>query len=171
MIGYDNTTHHLLSFKLFPDSLIELRKELLNHPDILEELTKPQWNTFELCCGRIAQMLNIAMDGLYEPEGLFAMLTEALKNRHIVAELNPHLAAPGHGLKQVELQEREMEIELAEIGEDFGWAGSEQAGTGPYTICLKCISTFECCDSRSCKLGKPAVQLERTVEMLKRSLQ
>lgn len=168
---YDHSTHHLLSIKKIPESLIELRKELQNHPDVLQECSKPAYSTFELCIARIAQMLNIVMDGTYEPDGLFKMLTTALKNRHISAELHPHLLADKHGLKEVEIQETDKEIQLIEIGETFGMINPAQEGTGPYTVCDKCITSFECCWVRGCKKDKPAIQLERTVEILKETLQ
>jgi hypothetical protein len=168
--SYDHSTHSLLSIKIIPDSLISLRAELLNHPDILREVSKPEWNTFELTIGRIAQMLNIVLDGDYIPDGLFTMLTTALKNRHKSAEFAPQLLAPGHGLKEVVIKETENEITLAKVAEDRQYGSHDNVGTGPYTICDNCITSFECCDTRSCRLGKPAIQLEGTVEALRRSV-
>ena len=168
--AYDNTTHPLLSIKIIPDSLIALRQELLHHPDIVQECSKSEWNTFELAIARIAQMLNIVMDGEYEPNGLFIMLTEALKSRAKTGELHPHLAAPGHGLKEVEIQETSGEITLVEVGEDLGLSTGENVGTGPYTICDGCVTSFDCITVRGCKLGKPAVQLENTIAELRKSI-
>lgn len=164
-MGYDTSTHSRLLIKHVPDALISLRKELLNHPDILSEVAKPEFNTFELCIGRIAQMLNIGLDGDYEPIDLFTLLTTALQNRNSLA---PNTQAPG--LKEVELHETATEIKLVDMVEELGLNAREHSNTGRYTVCNSCITSFDCISGRSCKLGKPAVQLEQSVEILKRSM-
>lgn len=164
-LGYDTTTHANLLIKLIPDALIDLRRELTNHPDIMAELAKPQFNTFDICIGRIAQLLSIGLDGEYEPIDMFKMLTTALQNRN---SLLPHTQAPG--LKQVEFHESATEITLVDLAEELGLTSREHTGTGRYTICDGCRSSFDCIASRSCKLGSPAIQLEQSVEILKRSM-
>lgn len=136
----------------------------------MTEIAKPQWKTFEMCIGRIAQMLGIVMEGEYEPDGMFVMLTTALKNRHKYAELNPHMLAPGHGLKAVEIEEREDTIKLVEVARDMGFTGKDESNSGPYTVCNNCVTSFDCITSRGCKRGKPAIQLENAIKELRRSI-
>lgn len=164
-MGYDTSTHSRLLIKHVPDALIALRKELLNHHDIMSEVGKPEFGTIELVLGRIAQLLNIGLDGEYEPIDLFTMLTTALQNRNSLA---PHTQAPG--LKEVELHETATEIKLVDMVEELGLDSKEHIGTGRYTVCNSCITSFDCISTRSCKLDKPAVQLEQSVEILKRSM-
>ena len=69
------------------------------HKDIFDAANKEA--TFEGSMGCIAAMLDIALDGTYEPEDLFGMLTQALRNRGGCV-MATDLAS---GLVEVELRE------------------------------------------------------------------
>lgn len=75
----EDRSHHLLSLKQIPDTLLELRKELALHTDISEFAS--QGNTFEDCLGRIGAKLDIALDGDYDVEDLCGLLLRALRLR------------------------------------------------------------------------------------------
>lgn len=104
-IGYKNE-HHLLKEKVAPESLVVLRLELQlpHHRDIF--LAAQKQPTFEAAIGCIAAMLDIALDGEYEPDDLFTMLVHALRNRDNLAALR------AAGLVSAELVEKDTEVTL-----------------------------------------------------------
>lgn len=110
--GEDRTTHSRLVIKVPPPELIELRKELTLHKDIYDYAI--QGNTFEECCGKIAEKLDILLDGLYDGDKLCGLLLEALRNRRFHGN-QPHLRAKD--LVNVELIERQGTITIEEVKE------------------------------------------------------
>ena len=105
----EDRSHHLLVIKEVPESLYVMRRMLLEpqHADIKAEAMKAA--TFEESIGIIAAMLDIALDGDYEPDPLFTMLCEALRNRGSFKS-QPHLRAAG--LVNAELVERDGDVTL-----------------------------------------------------------
>lgn len=106
---YNNETHHLIELKEVPDSLVELRKELMYHSEITKYAQAG--NTFEECLGLIALHLDIALDGTYDVGPLCEVLVTALRNKRMHPS-QPHLRALG--LIDVELIERSGSLELME---------------------------------------------------------
>lgn len=160
-----------LEKKKIPEELEALRTELQHHPDIM--IKAAAYETFEQCIGQIAADLNILLEGDYEPLALFNMLRERLEMRRGRRTLSEAelLELPGSvGLKQ--LSNGEIDVvsvdrnTLYDFGKSFGTIGPDQEGSGPYTICDSCNTSFDCCTARSCILGTPAVQLERTAEII-----
>lgn len=86
--AYDHDTHHLLSIKRLPESLIALQRELAlpEHRDIYEAAS--QEATFELAIGQIAAKLSILLDGDYDHDKLFTLLTRALRARSSNREIH-----------------------------------------------------------------------------------
>lgn len=163
-----------LEQKKIPDELIALRQELQHHPDIYAKAGA--YNDFNECIGEIAANLRTLLEGEYEPLALFDMLREKLEQRRggrADTNFEDHiLELPGSvGLKQ--LSNGEIDVVkvdrdlLYDFGESFGTIGPGQEGSGPYTICDSCSSSFDCITARSCALGAPAIQLGRTTEILK----
>ena len=81
--GLDHESHHLLSLKVIPRSLLSLRRELAKNEnrDIYESSYKGE--TFEECLGIIGAELGVALNGYYDVEKLCGVLLAALKKRHI----------------------------------------------------------------------------------------
>ena len=113
--GVDHSTNELLSLYRPPDSLVALRQELLNHPDI--SAYAKEGATFEDCIGRIALKLDIVLDGAYDGDKLCAMLAEALRNRGSNT-MTPHLRATG--LVNAEIVETEKGISLEKVQTEVG---------------------------------------------------
>lgn len=110
--GYDNETHHLIQIKVPPPSLIALRDELAKpeNKDISDYAI--QGNTFEECVGRIAEKLDILLDGLYDGADLCDLLVSAMRSR------GTHLAQPhkrDSRLVNAELVETENEVTVTQI--------------------------------------------------------
>ncbi len=103
----DHTTHHLLSLREPPSSLVALRQELAFHSDITDYAQHGA--DFGEVLGRIALKLDIALDGDYNAEDLCGVLVEALRHRRFFPD-SPHLRAKG--LVDVELIETETEVTL-----------------------------------------------------------
>jgi hypothetical protein len=106
--GYKND-HHLIREKVPPVSLTMLRQELLlsQHRDIF--IASQRAPTFEDAIGIIAAMLDIALDGEYEPDDLFTMLVQALRSRDSKGTAAHEQAS---GLVSAELVEREDTVTL-----------------------------------------------------------
>ena len=161
--GY-SSPHHLIEKKEVPPSFEALVRELQlpqNHD--LAKRAEAAGPTFELCLGQLAADLDIVLDGAYTPEDLeklFGILVERLRQRTGPLNKLPHLVDAR--LVNVELVETKQEIILEEVGRELKTVGAK-AGDGPYTICDRCTTAFECCTNRACALGKPAVQLGKTV--------
>ena len=92
-----------------PDSLVALRKELQEHPDICAAAMHGE--TFEECLGIIAAKLDIAVDGLYDAGEFCAMLVQQLKRRNSAIAIG---ATDRFGLIPAELHETEEGIALVE---------------------------------------------------------
>lgn len=107
--GSNHTTHHLLDIREPGETLVALRTELLNHPEI--SAYAQEGKSFSECIARIATQLDIALDGEYDPNDLMEMLTLALK-AHGRGEKTPHNLA--RGLLNVELEEKENTVELVQ---------------------------------------------------------
>lgn len=112
--GFHSPNPFLL-LKELPPSLLVLRAELYLpcNIDIFQAAAKQP--NFEACIGEIALKLDIALDGEYEPDALFTMLTEAMRNRF------KHSAQPwkrAEGLIPAEMEEREGEVEIVERKEE-----------------------------------------------------
>lgn len=90
-----------------PSSILALREELTKHVDIYDYAIKG--NNFEECCARIAERLDIVVDGAYDADKLCSMLVNALRNRRFHGS-QPHLRAGG--LQAVEIVERKDNISL-----------------------------------------------------------
>lgn len=148
----------VLQIKMLPEELIELRKELLNHPDIANAAMKG--TTFEDCLAEIATKLNIALDGLYDVPDLCKLLLDALRNRNVDRALVPNVP----GLQTVELVETDTEISLLPV-KDVDWQKEfahkkDSAGSlPPYTVCGSCKTEFDCCTQRCCGKGIEVQQL------------
>lgn len=110
--GEDRTTHSRLVLKVPPPELIALREELPLHKDIYDYAIKG--SNFEDCMARIAEKLDILLDGLYNGDKLCGVLLEALRNRRFHGN-QPHLRAPG--LVNVELVERAGSVTLEAVKE------------------------------------------------------
>lgn len=87
MSSYDRNTHPLLSLKMVPESLIQLRKELQlpENKDIHDAAIVG--NTFEECLAIIATKLRIVVDGIYEADALCNMLVTQMRLRHKTANI------------------------------------------------------------------------------------
>lgn len=110
--GY-NDGHHLLLIKEPGEAIIALRNELLKHKEIYAYASLG--NSFEDCLARIAEKLDVVLDGSYDADELCAMLVTALRNKHAHPN-QPHLRVSG--LQSVEIIERKGTISL-EKGEDI----------------------------------------------------
>lgn len=113
----ENRSHPRLVIKEGPPSLVELRRLLAlpQNSDLAEEGMKAA--TFEEAIGSIAAKLNILLDGDYEPEPLFAMLCEAIRNRDKPGmQMRPHLLAKG--LVNAEVAETTTDFIIEEKKED-----------------------------------------------------
>lgn len=97
-----------------PSSIIELRTELTKHPEVYEYAIKGI--DFGDCCARIAEKLDIVVDGNYDADALCTMLLEALRNRRFHGS-QPHLRAGG--LQAVEIVERKDSITLETKPDDI----------------------------------------------------
>jgi hypothetical protein len=113
--GVDHSTNPHLSLHRPPDSLVALRTELLNHPDI--SAYAQEGANFEDCIGRIAVKLDIVLDGDYDGDTLCTMLAEALRNRGSNS-MTPHLRASG--LVNAEIVETEKGISLEQVQTEVG---------------------------------------------------
>lgn len=154
----ENIRKPILQIKDLPEELIELRKELLNHPDILAASQAAK--TFEDALGIVAMKLNIALDGLYDVQDLCSMLLGALRNRNVDRALVPNIP----GLQTVELVETDTEISMLPV-KDVDWQkefAHKKDGAGslpPYTVCGSCKTEFDCCSERVCGQGIEVQQL------------
>ena len=137
--------HHLLLEKITPPSLDIFRRELLlpQHRDIF--LASQAAATFEEAIGTVAAMLDIALDGTYDPADLFVLLTTALRNR------NRSLAATdlAPGLQEVELVERADSITVEFAGVKLETEGAEEQAVQE-TASAKIFSRFM--QDKECKL-------------------
>lgn len=113
--GYDNETHHLIQIKVPPPSLIALRDELAKpeNKDISDYAI--QGTTFEECVGRIAEKLDILLDGLYDGADLCDLLVSAMRSRGSF-KTQPHLR--DKRLMNVELTETEGEVTVTPLEEN-----------------------------------------------------
>lgn len=164
--GPDTKSHHLLEIRNPPTVMKVFREELAKHTDIYAKAQKGK--DFGECLGIVAAELSIALDGEYDVIPLLEILVKALRNRNITG-LSAHMI--DSSLVQVELVERKNAITLEEIGERSGETDRGEAGEGPYTTCDSCLTTFDCCNSRSCKLNTPVAQLGNTMKLLKETMQ
>lgn len=123
----EDRSHHLLILKETPPSLAELRRllQLPEHADITSEASGAA--TFEEAIGTIAARLDIALDGDYEPEPLFAMLCEALRNRGQFKS-QPHLRA--QGLVNAEIIERDGTMTLERKEDDGAYIEHAESVSG-----------------------------------------
>lgn len=167
LAGYVNN-HPLIEEKVIPASLVALRLELNEprHAALCAEAMKGK--SFEECLGILAARLDIAVDGAYEVSDLAEVLYLALINRKPGAVQNHHLR--DSRLVNAELKETATRLSLEEVAEQHEIKGVREAtsGEGPYTICRGCTTSFECCQARSCKLGRPAQQLGNSISVLKK---
>ena len=71
-------------FYYFPESVIELQKELLNHPTLMERLGKHDMQEVEIKIAEIAAYCDVVLDGDYTNEmleTLCGILVQRLKNK------------------------------------------------------------------------------------------
>lgn len=113
--GIDKETHHLLLLKEPPAELIELRNTLQLPANIDICQYAMGGATFEECMGRIAERLDIALDGWYNPVKLCKLLNTALENR-MLHKNKPHMRA--EGLVDIELHETEDEVKVVKRDRD-----------------------------------------------------
>lgn len=113
--GVDHETHHLLEIRQPPSSLVALRNELPYHKDIYEYAI--QGRTFEECCAKIGEKLDIVFDGLYDGDKLCEVLCVALRNRRFHGN-QPHLRHPA--LVNAELVERKGTVSLEVVEGGIG---------------------------------------------------
>ena len=116
--GY-NSSHHLVELREPGDALEDLRYflSLPDNRDIAECAMKG--GNFEDCIGRIAEKLDIVLDGEYDPVNLMRILTIALGNRTKPGSANqPWLRVPGL-LQSAELVES-LEAVTLETGLELG---------------------------------------------------
>lgn len=111
---YDNS-HHLLEIKQIPDSLTQLRQELTlpQNKDIFDYAMKG--DSIEECLARIAVMLDIVLDGLYDMSPLCDVLLTAMRNRANHPN-QPHLRVAG--LVEAEIIETDGEVTLHEVSKE-----------------------------------------------------
>lgn len=162
----DTTSIPGLAIKRHPEEVIAFREQLAlpENKDLYDLGMKG--NTFEECIAEIAAGLKIRLDGDYHPLLLLNVLTEAMKNRGRGGLLvSPYLAAADLKPVTKDMMEQDL-LTLFDFGETYGTISPRQTGRGPYTICDDCDSSFDCISSRSCKLGKPAIQLENTMQVI-----
>lgn len=141
--------HALLEEKITPTSFNVMRAELMKHPDLCEEANR-DGQTFEDCIGIIAARLNIALDGLYDPEQLFSMLADALRNRGRF-ETNPENSAKG--LVRAELHEKDKDVTLVEVDKDEVPIIAPALKKGVFIICDACKTSYDCASNKTC--GSP----------------
>lgn len=166
----DRRAHSLLQIKDPPDIWIAFRQELNSgrHQDIVDACS--DLKTFEESMGEIAARLDIALDGAYDPVELASVLYAAMKRRNSGAIQNHKIDSR---LVPVELVERENTMTLESLA-DLDHAADDlqlklkeaPADEGRYTICNSCDSSFDCISNRTCRLGRPAVQLGNTIRTL-----
>lgn len=147
-----------LEIKFLPPELVELRKEIIKHSDILAVVQNAK--TFEDGLGGIAAKLNIALDGLYDVPDLCRLLIDALHNRNVDRALAPNIA----GLQSVEMVETDKEISLlpvtdADWSKEFAHKKDSAGSLPPYTVCSGCKTEFDCCSERACGKGEEVEQL------------
>jgi hypothetical protein len=171
-----DNSHSYIQIKRTPDCLVQLQR-MLQQPEYKYYADRAQKGTdFGDCIGIIAADLGIACDGLYDYHAvlrLVELIIEALpKAEKLGAGFNP--ATLGGGLTAVELVETKEDIQLLEVGQALGEKVTKDEGRAPYTICRGCITSYDCCSERTCKLGKPADQLGDTmkkINLLRESMQ
>jgi hypothetical protein len=72
---------------IFPESQIQLMREVENHPELKLLLTQYHPSQFEEILGEIAAFVGVILDGVYEGDRiyeLFDLLTKALKQKRII---------------------------------------------------------------------------------------
>lgn len=106
----NNEAHYLLEIREPGDAIVELRKELMYHPDITDRAQ--HGGSFEECLGIIAMCVDLALDGLYDAEDVCAKLVEILRQRRFFPGGNGPVIP---GLLSVEMVEREDSITLQEV--------------------------------------------------------
>jgi hypothetical protein len=159
--AYDNSTHHLLSLKRVPDSLVELQKELLLPPHRDIYLAASQGTTFEECIGTIAAKLDIVLDGEYEPDALFSLLVTALRSRKAAGN-NPSSMHPE--LVAVELIERAGEVKMDFAGAYFDPSLLPTPANDGFSIWMKeqgcevCEGKEACIAAEKCLGSKEALE-------------
>ncbi len=141
--GYKDE-HHLLEIKLTPPGITELARELQKPEHCkIRELAQRE-GTFEEVLGTIAAQLDIALDGLYNPEELCRMLVKALRS----GKRGKDLVTTSSALKEVEIMEIEKEIHLL------------PAGTDPFSLFMQEQGCEICMDKVSCKRAERCLSKE-----------
>lgn len=174
--GVDNSTHHLLSIKRPPLSLQVLREELLlpQHRDIYNAAAKEK--TFETALGQIAAMLDIGLDGEYDPDDICSLLITALRHR---SRVGASPASMDSRLVAVDLVERAGSVTLDFAGAFFDPALLPQPsmdGFGAWMAeqgCRVCEARLACLAAQEC-LGKAALdegikKAEKVTKFMERS--
>lgn len=155
--GEDRSSHHLMTIKQAPQSILELAKRLQQpkHKDIL--LIAQKGETFEECIGTISALLDIALDGIYDAADLAALLVKALDARSTLGN-QPHKL--DDNLLPVELVERKDSFELV-----FAEGTIAPPPTDVFTVfmrehgCKVCENKQACLQSNKC-LGSAAIDME-----------
>lgn len=127
--GY-NDEHHLIEIKE-PGYAIQALRHYLSEPwnsDIFDYAI--QGRDFEECLARIAEKLDILLDGDYDAENLCAVLAAALKNRKKPGTANqPWLRVPG--LVSAEITERTNGTVTIDSGLELGTISAPQTKEPP----------------------------------------
>lgn len=111
----EDRSNAYLSLKVPPPSIIALREELTHHQDIYDYAI--QGTSFEDCMAKIAEKLDILLEGMYDAEKLAEVLVEALRNRRFHGN-QPHLRSKH--LVNVELVERKGTMTIEKVEGDIG---------------------------------------------------
>lgn len=147
--GHDLDTHHLISLKQPPPSMIALRNELAlpSNKDIYDEAIKGK--NIEESLGTVAARLDILLDGTYDMEALCNVLMTALKSRYGYKN-QPHLR--DSRLVSAEIVERKEELTVERVETDIATITSPSGDA--FATCLNCGSPSICAKQRECNFNR-----------------
>lgn len=55
-------------YVFFPDEFIDLQREILHHPDLIERLQKHPQREFEIIFAEVASYCEVVLDGIYQQD-------------------------------------------------------------------------------------------------------
>lgn len=152
--GEDRDSHHLITIRKPPESVIQLAQRLQQppHADILAIAQKG--NSFEECIGTIGTLLDIVIDGDYDVDNLATLLVKALDARGT------------HGNQPHKLDSNLLPVELVERKDSFELILAEGTIAPPptdvFTVfmrehgCRVCENKSACLENNRC-LGASAI--------------
>lgn len=163
--GY-SSHHHLIEAKKTPEIWNQFVAELNSgrHTTIAEKAQKGK-DVPEIFA-IIGIELGIALDGIYDVPYLCSFFLDALQRRTAGMSTTPENDPRLHHIDPKDSMVRHLEEQLQVEGIKYVEA---PPGEGPYTVCDPCTEFYECCMTRSCKLGKPALQLGNTISSARRA--